>query len=468
MAFGLFKKLVFADTIYQNGNIYTQNPALPWAEAIAVVGDRIEKVGSSDDMDDLLGPDTRVVDLGGKFVYPGFIDCHRSHTMNLFSGKYLDLSHATSIEEIVNQVSFYADDYEDREVIFGYGYDEHLLDDADDDWENPLDTIQTDKPIVLLAKSTIAIWTNQVAKDIANETAEEEMVDIITPNYVLNLLLPFDFDDLEDGFSQITSDLADKGFTTILDLQAPSYLQQFFKDAAVAKYNEGELKQRIFFTQYVNTPLTIESLLYLMDKQKTLCTELGAMIHADMLNLLLDNENAHIPFPEEHLFDTLMRVADKGYTFFVEAINKSDLELAYKGLDYIRSRGYKNDFIIASDCSLDDDFRKELLYNEDSFGTWGTDIFNEVSIYGEVDSMEEKIDELTTVAAEYIGMSEVLGSLEKGKFADFCVFDTDILKLLKKDKLPQCEMTVLNGQIVHDLDSEADMEFYDMMQKQQF
>ncbi len=464
MAFGLFKKTVYADTIYQNGNIYTQDPSLPWAEALAVVDGKIERVGSSDDMDDLLGADTKVVDLGGKYVYPGFIDCHHSQTMKLFDGKYLDLSFAKNIGEIMSQLQFYVDDHEDSEVIFGYGYDDRLLKDIDPEtWENPLDTIETDKPIILLAKSTVEIWTNQITKDHAKATAEDEMVDFITPNYVLNLLIPFNFDEIEDSFKKVSDDLAENGYTTVLDLQAPTYFQQFFVDSAIAKVNEGELKQRIYLTQFENTPLTMESLLYLMDRQKTMCTELGALIHADMLNLILDSDHSFLPFPEEYLFETMERVADKGYSFFVEAANKEDLELAYKGLDHIRSKGYKNDVIIASDCTLDDDFRKELLYNEDSYGTWATDPLSKNHVDGRVESMEEKINSLTIYAAEYVGMSEVLGSLEKGKFADFCVYDTDLLKLLKSDKFPQCEMTILNGEIVYDLDNEADMEMYNMM-----
>ena len=65
-----------ADLILTNGTIYTVDEDRPWAEAIAIQGERILLVGSSTEVDATRGEHTRVIDLDGAFVAPGFNDGH--------------------------------------------------------------------------------------------------------------------------------------------------------------------------------------------------------------------------------------------------------------------------------------------------------------------------------------------------------------------------------------------------------
>lgn len=65
---------LFPDTVLINGNIVTL--AGGQAQALAVRGDTIAAVGTSDAIRALAGPDTRVIDLGGRTVIPGLIDSH--------------------------------------------------------------------------------------------------------------------------------------------------------------------------------------------------------------------------------------------------------------------------------------------------------------------------------------------------------------------------------------------------------
>jgi hypothetical protein len=72
------------DLVLHNGNIVTVNPRQPRAEAIAIAGDRIIAVGSSDDVLNLANGSTKKLDLGGHTVVPGFID---AHTHPAYSGR---------------------------------------------------------------------------------------------------------------------------------------------------------------------------------------------------------------------------------------------------------------------------------------------------------------------------------------------------------------------------------------------
>jgi predicted amidohydrolase YtcJ len=65
-----------ADLVLVNGRIYTLDASRPWAEALAVTGDRVTVVGGNGEVRALTGPRTRVVDLEGRFASPGFNDAH--------------------------------------------------------------------------------------------------------------------------------------------------------------------------------------------------------------------------------------------------------------------------------------------------------------------------------------------------------------------------------------------------------
>jgi predicted amidohydrolase YtcJ len=67
---------VQADLILTNGRIYTVDAAQPWTQAIAIAGDSILATGSIQEIASLAGTDTRVIDLQGAFVTPGFNDGH--------------------------------------------------------------------------------------------------------------------------------------------------------------------------------------------------------------------------------------------------------------------------------------------------------------------------------------------------------------------------------------------------------
>jgi predicted amidohydrolase YtcJ len=64
------------DLILTHGHIFTGDSTRPWAEALAIHVERIIRVGSSEDIEKLAGPATRVIDLGGRTVTPGFNDAH--------------------------------------------------------------------------------------------------------------------------------------------------------------------------------------------------------------------------------------------------------------------------------------------------------------------------------------------------------------------------------------------------------
>ena len=72
---------VKADIVLLNGQVITTDPEDTIAEAVAVSGSRILKVGSTEEIKMLVDGDTNVIDVKGKSILPGFIDAH-THSQN--------------------------------------------------------------------------------------------------------------------------------------------------------------------------------------------------------------------------------------------------------------------------------------------------------------------------------------------------------------------------------------------------
>jgi predicted amidohydrolase YtcJ len=70
-----------ADLVFRNGPVITVDDALPTADAVSVIGNRIARVGTDAEVRDEIGPDTRVIDLGGRALLPGLNDNH-THPMS--------------------------------------------------------------------------------------------------------------------------------------------------------------------------------------------------------------------------------------------------------------------------------------------------------------------------------------------------------------------------------------------------
>jgi len=94
-----------ADLVLRNGVVHTVDARKPRADAVAVRGNRIVAVGSSAEVEALVGPATKVVDLAGRTVVPGFDDSH-AHLLGIgFKHLDLDLTDCRTFDEVVERVA---------------------------------------------------------------------------------------------------------------------------------------------------------------------------------------------------------------------------------------------------------------------------------------------------------------------------------------------------------------------------
>jgi len=91
-----------------NARVWTGDPSRPWADAVAVTGERITAVGSSAEVRKLARPITRVIDAKGQMLVPGFIDAHVHFMDGGFGLTSVDLRDAKTRDEFILRIKTHA------------------------------------------------------------------------------------------------------------------------------------------------------------------------------------------------------------------------------------------------------------------------------------------------------------------------------------------------------------------------
>ncbi|MGB7488780.1 MAG: amidohydrolase family protein, partial [Thermoanaerobaculia bacterium] len=117
-----------AELVLRGGRVVTVGDQPSEATAVAIVDGFIEAVGSDEEVASHIGPQTRVVELDGRLAIPGFIEGH-GHFLGLGDAKMiLDLTVATSWDEIVSMVAGAVEEAEPGAWIRGRGWHQEKWD----------------------------------------------------------------------------------------------------------------------------------------------------------------------------------------------------------------------------------------------------------------------------------------------------------------------------------------------------
>ncbi len=155
-----------ATIIFFNGNIFTSDPSLPRAEALAVKNGRIVALGSNREIMKLKGPDTRVVDLRGRFVTPGIVDAHLHFLSGSLGLLTLDLR-GLSLQECLQKVKERARQLGPGKWIVGRGWDQTLWKEKRFPNRRLLDEVAPENPVYLRRVDGHTLWVNSLALKMA-------------------------------------------------------------------------------------------------------------------------------------------------------------------------------------------------------------------------------------------------------------------------------------------------------------
>lgn len=162
-----------ASLVILNANAYTVNPDMPKAGSIAVMGDTISFVGQGNEAEMFIGDDTKVIDLQGKTLTPGFIEGHAHFIGVGVNAMNLDMLQVRSYEEMLEMVAEAAKNTRPGVWITGRGWHQ-------DKWDSlaptmfkgfpthdGLSEVAPDNPVYLKHASGHAAIANAKAMEIA-------------------------------------------------------------------------------------------------------------------------------------------------------------------------------------------------------------------------------------------------------------------------------------------------------------
>ena len=158
-----------AGLILKNGAIYTVDAARSWAQAVVVRDGRIVYVGDDAGSDAFAGSGTKVVDLEGKMVLPGFVDGHNHAYLMAESLFWLSLNPFATVEARQAAIRDRVTADPDLRQLRGVGWDDIEKDAAAAGVapKDLLDAAAPDIPVVIIDNSHHNFWVNSAALALA-------------------------------------------------------------------------------------------------------------------------------------------------------------------------------------------------------------------------------------------------------------------------------------------------------------
>ncbi len=159
-----------ADLAFVGGRVATMDPARSWAQALAVRGGRIIAVGTDAAVRPHIGPKTRVIDLRGRTLTPGFQDAHVHPVHGGLAMLRCDLHEDAQSGPGLDKIEAYARSNPDEAWIRGGGWYMAAFEGGTPRRED-LDRIIPDRPVFLTNRDGHGAWVNTRALELAGVTA---------------------------------------------------------------------------------------------------------------------------------------------------------------------------------------------------------------------------------------------------------------------------------------------------------
>lgn len=268
-----------ADWLFVNGTIHTVNPAAPSAEAVAVRGDKIVYIGDAAGAAAWRGPATRLVDLHGGMLLPGFVDAHNHLAMAAVSKLGVNIRGLIGKDRILDAIREWIATQPLDAPLRGHGWTVGVSFEEGYPRREWLDELTGDRPMYIFNADAHDLWFNTAAMKAAGLDGHSPDPDPGKQYYKRNpdgslsgaaveaaaalpIAMALGMSSLESirASQQLTIDRAPSyGMTTYMDagvLAGPTNeaAEEVWRDL-IARDNRGELPVRIVgtvFTRNVN------------------------------------------------------------------------------------------------------------------------------------------------------------------------------------------------------------------------
>jgi len=159
-----------ADLVFRNGKVVTVDSMLAEAEAVAIVGNKIVFVGPGADVEKWVGEKTKVIDLAGKLMLPGFNDAHCHLVNGGFLNLRVNLVGVKAAREIQEKVRTAVQNAPKGAWVQGRGWDQTLFNKGEWPTKKLLDEVAPNTPVYLRRVDGHSGWVNSAALKLAGIT----------------------------------------------------------------------------------------------------------------------------------------------------------------------------------------------------------------------------------------------------------------------------------------------------------
>jgi predicted amidohydrolase YtcJ len=157
------------DIIVHNAKVYTAGTNGTMAEAVAIRGNQILRVGSEREVTRLRKPQTTMIDAKGAAVVPGFNDAHVHFITGGLGLERIDLAGAVTVDEVQSRIRTWASDHADASWVLGRGWYYQPFP-GGLPTRQQLDAVVSDRPAQIISSDGHTSWVNTRALRLARIT----------------------------------------------------------------------------------------------------------------------------------------------------------------------------------------------------------------------------------------------------------------------------------------------------------
>lgn len=282
-----------ADFVFRNGPIYTVTGADPWAEGLAVTGNTITHVGDEAGAMAQVGEGTRVVDLDGRLLMPGFVEAHIHPFMGAFLTSGLDLQLPTGADALAAIAKYAADNPVGPVRGFGWRVD---MFGPEGPTRADLDRMVPDRPAFFFAIDGHSLWVNSKALQIAgvdrktpdpipgfsyyardaNGDPTGYVLEVVAVLTIVNAVEPISPETMAKLLASWTPKAAEAGITSVFDAGVPPIgedqgaILELYVDAE----KRGELPFRVVASYAIKGPPVDDTVAKMTELRHRISTDL--------------------------------------------------------------------------------------------------------------------------------------------------------------------------------------------------
>lgn len=305
-----------ADTVFTNGFVYTVDSINSKAEAVAVKDKAIIFVGDNKSVQNYIGENTKVINLNGKMILPGFVDahCHSISSYRYFNE--LNLYGLKSKEDIQNAIKKYLFEHPEAKYVKGRGWSDTDFPGIGPD-KKIIDEIVKDIPVSFSSDGGHSKWVNSKTLELAgmNNSTKNPKGGIIErypgtnePNgtlrenasdLVADIFPAYTVENLMDGLEAYQRMVSAFGITTVHDayLDAGSNETEAFRTLE----KDNKLKMRFRASLYIDPEKSVDQIKSLIEERKKNSGELFQTNSAKIfIDGVVEGSTAYLKEPYKH------------------------------------------------------------------------------------------------------------------------------------------------------------------------